>query len=76
MNRGIAPYRESKTSLEFRLIKDIVHEYPEMTEIIKRHFGEDCFKRADFKIKTLGIACILFGVDQNRLIQEIEEIQN
>jgi hypothetical protein len=53
-----------------------VHEYPEMAETIKRHFGKDCFKRTDFIIKTLGIACILFGVDQNRLIQEIEEIQN
>jgi hypothetical protein len=76
MNKGITPYPINKTSLEFRLIKDIVHEYPEMAEIIKRHFGEDCLKRTDFKIKTLGIACILFGVDQNRLIQEIEEIQN
>jgi hypothetical protein len=43
---------------------------------MKKYFGEDCLKRTGFKIKTLEIACILFGVDPNRLIEEIDKTQN
>lgn len=42
---------------------------------MKKYFGKDCLEKLSFKIKTLEMACILFGVDQNRLIQEIENIQ-
>jgi hypothetical protein len=59
-----------------KLIDDIVKEYPETTEIMKKYFGEDCLKRTSFKIKTLEIACILFDVDPDRMIQEIEKVQN
>ena len=64
------PYFENK------LIKDIVQAHPETGEILEKYFGEDCLQRISFKIKTLEIACILFGVDQNLLLQEFEKIQN
>jgi hypothetical protein len=63
-------------SIEYKLIGDIVKEYPETTEVLKKYFGEGCLRRAGFKIKTLEIACILFDVDPYRMIQEIEKIQN
>jgi hypothetical protein len=63
-------------SLENKLIGNILREYPLMSKIIQRYFGGHCLKKPSFKIKTLEAACILFGVDQNRLIQEIEKIQN
>lgn len=69
-------YPIKKDSLEFKLIADIVKEYPETSEIIKKYFGEVCLERSSFKIKTLEIACILFGINQNCLIQDFEEIQN
>jgi hypothetical protein len=72
-----APSRLVKNhSFEHKLIGDIVEEYPETSEVMKKYFGKDCLQRTSFKIKTLEIACILFGVDQNRLIQEFEKIQN
>jgi hypothetical protein len=61
---------------ENKLIGDIVKEYPDTTNVMKKYFGEDCLKRTGFKIKTLEIACILFGVDPNRLIEEIDKTQN
>jgi len=63
-------------SFENKLIGDIVEEYPDTTRVMKKYFGENCFKRSGFKIKTLEIACILFGVDPNRLIEEIYKIDN
>jgi len=63
-------------SFEKKLIGDIVKEYPEASEVMKRYFGEECMERPSFKIKTLELACILFGVDQNRLIQEFEKMRN
>ncbi len=63
-------------SFEKKLIGHIVKEYPETSEVMKKYFGKECLERPSFKIKTLDIACILFGVDQNRLIQEIEKTQN
>lgn len=63
-------------SFEKRLIGDIVKEHPEASEIMKKYFGEECVERPSFKIKTLELACILFGVDQSRLIQEFEKIRN
>jgi hypothetical protein len=60
--------------LENKLIENLLKQYPQMSRIMQRHFGEYCLKRPSFKIKTLEGACILFGVDQNRLIQEIEKI--
>jgi hypothetical protein len=63
-----------KDSLKNKLIEDIIKEYPETSKLLKKYFGEDCLENLSFKIKTLEIACILFGVDQNRLIQEFKEI--
>jgi hypothetical protein len=57
------------------LIADIGKEYPKTSEVMKKYFGKDCLERLSFKTKTLEMARILFGVDQNRLIQEIENIQ-
>ena len=61
--------------LEDNLIGDIVREHPQLSEIMQGYFGEDCLKRAGFKIQTLGMACILFGVDQKRLLKEFEKNQ-
>ena len=57
--------------LDDQLIGEIVKKYPGAPEIVRKYFGEDCLQRASFKIKTLKTACILFGVDRNRLIQEM-----
>jgi len=59
-----------------KLIGDIVEQYPDMYEIFERYFGQNCLKKPGFKIQTLEMACILFGVNQKRLIQEFEKIQN
>jgi hypothetical protein len=63
-------------SFENKLIGDIVKECPDTAKVMKKYFGENCFKWIGFKIKTLEIACILFGVDPNRLIEEIDKIHN
>ena len=63
-------------SLENKLIENILREYPQMSEIMQRHFGGYCLKRPGFKIQTLGMACILFGVNQKRLLKEFEKIQH
>jgi len=62
--------------LENKLIGDILREYPQMSKIMQRYFGGRCLGKPGFKIQTLGMACILFGVDQKRLLQEFEEIQH
>ena len=72
----MTPFSSEDPSLENKLIGNILREYPQMSKIMERYFGGHCLERPGFKIKTLEIACILFGVDQNRLIQEIEKIQN
>jgi hypothetical protein len=69
-------YPAQKHLFDHRLIGDIVKKYPKTSEVMKKYFGKHCLERSGFKIKTLEIACILFGVDQNRLIQEIEKIEN
>jgi hypothetical protein len=63
-------------SLENKLIENILREYPQMSEIMQRHFGGYCLKRPGFKIQTLRMACILFGVNQKRLLKEFEKIQH
>jgi len=63
-------------SLENKLIGNIVREYPRMAGIMERYFGGHCLERPGFKIQTLGMACILFGVDQKRLLKELEDFQN
>jgi hypothetical protein len=65
-----------RVPFENKLVRDLVKEYSETTEVLKKYFGEDCLKRAGFKIKTLEIACILFDVDPYRMIQEIKKVQN
>jgi len=47
-----------------------------MSEIMQRHFGGYCLKRPGFKIQTLRMACILFGVNQKRLLKEFDKIQH
>jgi hypothetical protein len=69
-------YSAMNASLEYKLIRDIVKEYPQMSRIMQRYFGGHCLKRPGFKIQTLGMACILFGVDQKRLLGELENIRN
>jgi hypothetical protein len=62
--------------LENKLIGNILREYPQMSRIMERYFGGHCLERPGFQIQTLGMACILFGVDQKRLLQEFEKIQH
>ncbi len=64
------PYFENK------LIRDITKEFPQMSRIIERYFGEGCLKKEGFKILSLEMACILFSVNQNRLIQDLRKVQN
>ncbi len=61
--------------LEYKMIGGIVREYPEMAGIMERYFGQDCLKRPGFKIKTIEMACILFGVDQDRLVRDLMKVQ-
>jgi hypothetical protein len=63
-------------SFENKLIGHIVKEYPSTAKVMKKYFGVDCLTRTSFRIKTLEIACILFGVEPNRLIEEINEIHH
>jgi hypothetical protein len=69
-------FSSKNPSLENKLIRNILREYPQMSKIMQRYFGGYCLKRPGFKIQTLGMACILFGVDRKRLLQEFEKIQH
>jgi hypothetical protein len=72
----MTPFSFKDPSLENKLIGNILKEYPQMSDIMQKHFGGYCLKRPGFKIQTLEMACILFGVDQKRLFQEFEKTQN
>jgi hypothetical protein len=72
----MTPFCSQVPSLENKLIGNILREYPQLARIMERYFGEHCLERPGLKIQTLGMACILFGVDQKRLLQELEKIQN
>jgi hypothetical protein len=72
----MTPFSSEVPSLENKLIGNILKEYPQMARIMERYFGGHCLERPGFKIQTLGMACILFGVDQKRLLQEFEKIQH
>lgn len=63
-------------SLENKLIGNILREYPQMSKIMEKYFGGHCLERPGFKIQTIEMACILFGVNQKQLLQEFEKIQN
>ena len=70
------PFSSKDPLLGNELIGNILREYPQMSRIMERYFGGHCLKRPGFKIQTLGMACILFDVDKNRLIQEFEKVQS
>jgi hypothetical protein len=72
----MTPFLSKGPPLENILIGNILREYPQMSKIMERYFGGHCLERAGFKIQTLGMACILFGVNQKRLLQEFEKIQH
>jgi hypothetical protein len=47
-----------------------------MGDVMKRHFGGHRLERPGFKIQTLGMACILSGIDQKQLFQDFEKIEH
>jgi hypothetical protein len=71
----MTPFLSKDPSLENKLIGNILREYPQTARIMERYFGGHCLERRGFKIQTLGMACILFGVDQKRLLKEFENNQ-
>jgi hypothetical protein len=73
---GMIPDLTRKDTFGQQLIGDIVKDRPATSEVMKKYFGPKCLEKPGFKIKTLEIACILFGIDQNRLIQELENNWN
>jgi hypothetical protein len=62
--------------LENRLIGDILRKYPQMSTVMKGYFGGYCLERPGFRIQTVEMACILFGVDQKKLLRELEDFRN
>jgi hypothetical protein len=72
----MTPFSSKGPPLKNKLIGNILRQYPQMSRIMERYFGGHCLERSGFKIQTLGMACILFGVDQKRLLQEFEKTQN
>jgi hypothetical protein len=72
----MTPISSSVLSLENRLIGNIVRENPKVSKIMEKYFGGYCLERPGFKIQTLEMACILFGVDQKRLLKELEDLWN
>jgi hypothetical protein len=73
--KKMTPFLSKIPSIENKLIGSILKEYPQMTRIMERYFGGRCLESPGFKIQTLGMVCILFGVDKNRLIQDFEKVQ-
>jgi len=65
-----------KFRFEHKLIGDIVKEYPKTTEVMEGYFGRGCLKKGGFRIKTLEMACILFDLNPNGLMQEFGKIHN
>jgi hypothetical protein len=72
----MTPFSSQVPSLENKLIGNILREYPQIARIMERYFGGHCLERPGFKIQTLGMACILFGVDQKKLFKELKDLQN
>ena len=72
----MTPFSSEDPSLENKLIGNILRQYPQMARIMERYFGGHCLERPGFKIQTLGMACILFGVDQKKLFKELKDLQN
>jgi hypothetical protein len=72
----MTPFSSKTPSLENKLIGNILRDYPQMARIMERYFGGRCLERPGFKIQTLGMACILFGIDQKRLFQELEKAEH
>jgi hypothetical protein len=72
----MTPFSSKDLALENELIGNILREYPQMSRIMERYFGGYCLQRPSFKIQTLGMACILFGVAQKRLLKELEDLRN
>ena len=72
----MTPFSSQVPSLENKLIGNILREYPQMARIMERYFGGHCLERPGFKIQTLGMVCILFGVDRKKLFKELEDLQN
>jgi hypothetical protein len=72
----MTPFSSGALSLENKLIGNIVRENPEVSKVMERYFGGYCLERPSFKIQTLEMACILFGVDQKRLLKELEDLRN
>jgi hypothetical protein len=69
------PFSSKDPLLENELIGNILRGYPQMSRIMEGYFGVHCLERPGFKIQTVGMVCILFGVDKNRLIQDFEKVQ-
>ena len=74
-NEEMMSFPAKATPLENKLVGTLLRQYPQMSKIMERHFGGHCVKRPGFQIRTLEMACILFGVEQKRLLQELEEIK-
>ena len=72
----VVNYPRRKSLYEYKLIKDIIEERPEGFGLFKKYFGVDCLKEPGFKIQTLAMACILFGVNQKRFLKELEGLRN
>jgi hypothetical protein len=72
----MTPISSRALSLENKLIGNIVKENPKVSKIMEKYFGGYCLERPGFKIRTLEMACILFGVDQKSLFKELEDLRN
>ena len=74
--KKMKPFSSRVTPLEYKLIGDILKEYPQISEVMEKHFGGHCLEWQGFKIQSLGMACMLFGVDRKKLFKELEAFKN
>jgi len=60
---------------ETSLISEILKLHPRGPEGLRNHFGERCLQKRSMRILSLNMACILYGVNIARLLDDLGQAQ-
>ncbi|MCX5717308.1 MAG: DUF1858 domain-containing protein [Nitrospirae bacterium] len=77
---GILKIKEVKMTTKVKVTKDtvigeLIKDNPAATKVIEKYFGNGCFTCPGIKVESISFGAMMHNVDPNKIVEEINSLE-